>query len=123
MSSNISNKNFGFFFSVVFFILFLFFFILKKTITFLLLLSIFFLVMALALPGYLYPLNKLWESLGKILHFIFSKIIIFIFFFFIVSVLGLIMKLFGYDPFLLRKKQQTYWKKRKEEINSLVDMF
>ena len=69
--------------------------------------------MALALPGYLYPLNKLWEILGEILHFIFSKIIIFIFFFFIVSVIGLIMKLFGHDPFLFEKKTANVLEEKK----------
>lgn len=70
-----------------------------------------FLVLALALPSVLAPLNRLWTQFGLLLHKITNPIIMGLLFFVTVTPTSLIMKMMGKDP-LRRKIDRTarsYW--------------
>ncbi len=68
------------------------------------------------LPKALSPLNRIWLAIGHGLGWINAKIILGFVFFFIVTPIGLFMKLLGRD--ILQRKLShsgSYWIKRDEE--------
>jgi large-conductance mechanosensitive channel len=70
-----------------------------------------FLVVTLAKPALLQPLNKLWMRFGLLLHHIVSPIILGIVLFVVITPLGMIMRAMGKDP-MSRKFDptvSTYW--------------
>ena len=111
-----SNKKFGIFFSLIFFIIFTYFlyynyfflsfifFFLSAT-TFLL--TIFF-------PSVLTVFNKIWFRFGILLNKLISPIILGIIFYFMITPIALLTKIFGRDELRLKRKQtKTYWIERK----------
>lgn len=112
-----SNRSFGLVFSGVFFTLA--FFAWKKGSGYLttwIVFGVVMLIMALALPTYLAPLNKSWNRLGLLLHYIVTPIVMFLMFFVVFMPLGFVLRLFG--KLSLKKKFdpqiQTYWITRSE---------
>lgn len=73
-----------------------------------------FLVAALAFPGVLAPLNRLWMRFGLLLHRIVSPVVLGIMFFGVITPIGLVMRLFGKDPLRLQldKAAASYWIER-----------
>ena len=70
-----------------------------------------FLLVTLAIPDLLAPLNRAWTALGNLLHRIVSPLALGIVFFLVVTPTGLLMRLLGKDPLRLRldKAANTYW--------------
>jgi hypothetical protein len=70
-----------------------------------------FLLLALAVPRALAPLNRLWLRFGDLLHRIVSPIALAILFYGVVTPTGLLMRLFGKDPLRLRfdREAKSYW--------------
>lgn len=56
-----------------------------------------FLILALAAPAILFPLNRLWMWFGHKLFYVNNHIMLGIFFYLLMTPLGLIMRLFGRD--------------------------
>jgi hypothetical protein len=107
-----SNRNFGFVFTVAFLVIGLAPLFSEAPVRFWSLgmaLAIF--LIALASPAMLAPFNKLWGRLGLFLGRIVNPIVLGIMFFGIISPTGLIMRLFGKDPLLLRLEpsKKSYW--------------
>jgi hypothetical protein len=73
-----------------------------------------FTLVALAAPGALGPLNKVWTRLGLLLHRITSPIVLGIMFFVVVTPLGFVMRLLGKDLLRLRMERDapSYWIER-----------
>ncbi len=73
-----------------------------------------FLLLALAAPQVLMPLNRVWTRFGLLLHRIVSPVALGIMFYGAVMPTGLIMRLVGKDPLRLRldKSASSYWIKR-----------
>ena len=73
-----------------------------------------FLAVALVVPKWLAPLNRLWLKFGELLHRIVSPIILGVMFFGVITPVGLLMRLAGKD--LLRMKRDpnctSYWIRR-----------
>ena len=73
-----------------------------------------FLVVTLAAPGALGPLNRIWSAFGRVLHAVVSPIILAILFYGAITPIGLLSRLFGHDP--LRRRidpaAKTYWIER-----------
>lgn len=73
-----------------------------------------FLAVALIVPRWLAPLNRLWMKFGELLHRIVSPLILGIMFFGVITPVGLLMRLAGKD--LLRTKfdrdADSYWIRR-----------
>ena len=74
-------------------------------------LAVVFLIAALAFPGVLGPLNRLWMRFGLLLHRIVSPIVLGIMFFGVITPMGLLMRLLGKDLLRLRldKTAGSYW--------------
>lgn len=73
-----------------------------------------FLVIAVAKPNLLSPLNRLWTYFGICLNRIVNPIIMGFIFFFVVTPIGVTMRLFGKCPLDLDfdPNAQSYWIKR-----------
>ena len=72
--------------------------------------SLFFLSFSLLKPQFLHLPYLLWIKLGYILGFVNSKIIFGIIFYFVVTPIGIISRIFNYDPLKIKlnKKIDTY---------------
>ena len=106
-----SNRSFG----IVFFVVFLF--IVLYPITYKgdirvwsLTISFIFIILGLLNSKILTPLNKLWFKFGIFLGKIVSPWIMGVIFFFVVTPVGLIMRMLGKDVLNLKKnKDKSYW--------------
>jgi hypothetical protein len=72
------------------------------------------LVLALAAPRLLMPLNWIWTKLGLLLHRIVSPIFLTVLFYGCVAPVGFLMRLTGKDPLRLKYEPsaESYWLKR-----------
>jgi hypothetical protein len=52
-----------------------------------------------------------WKRFGRILGAVQAEIILFLFYFLVFTLCGLIMRLFGFDSLRIRKKHQSNWQK------------
>ena len=70
-----------------------------------------FLLVALAVPSILAPLNRLWLRFGLLLHRIVSPLVLGIMFFLVITPMGLVMRAFGKDLLRLRfdRAAASYW--------------
>jgi uncharacterized membrane protein len=75
------------------------------------------LVSAILSPNILVPIYKVWMSLAFILGSIVSRIILTILFYFLISPIGIIIKIFGNDIINLKidKERKSYWIKKDEK--------
>ena len=66
----------------------------------------------IAAPGTLGPVYRLWMIIGRALGYVNSRILLSVVFFVLVTPIGLITRLFGYDPLLLSRSKgaSTYRK-------------
>lgn len=73
-----------------------------------------FLLLALATPVILAPVNRLWMKFGELLHHIVSPVALGIVFYVAVLPTGLILRLLGKDPLRLQLNPDaaSYWIKR-----------
>ena len=73
-----------------------------------------FILAALARPGLLAPLNRLWTRFGLLLHKVVSPLIMGMLFYLTVTPIGLLMRAFGKDPLRLRPNPDaaSYWIER-----------
>ncbi len=119
-----SNLSFGIFFSIIFFFIFLFFFI-KQQIIFSYIfigMTVVFVTISFLRPKLLTPFNFVWMKLGYILGKIISPIILGLIFYFIVSPVAIISKVFGRDELNLKRKINVktswiYYKKKLSDYN------
>jgi hypothetical protein len=73
-----------------------------------------FLAVALTVPRFLRPLNRLWTEFGVMLHRVANPIVIAALFFGVVTPLAVFLRLLGKDPLRLRPDPaaSTYWIER-----------
>ncbi len=73
-----------------------------------------FALVALARPGLLAPLNRLWTRFGLLLHKVVSPLIMGMLFYLTVTPIGLLMRAMGKDPLRLRPDPDaaSYWIER-----------
>jgi len=126
MKSQSSNRSFGLLFFVVFLILALWPLKNGSNINlYFIVVSAIFLILGLINSKLLFPLNKSWIKLGEILGMIIAPIVMALVYFFILTPISLIVRLFGKDLLGLRflKKKESYWIKRKKNIGSMKKQF
>jgi len=86
-----------------------------------------FLAVALALPGLLMPLNRLWEMLGHRLGLVTNAILLGTFFYAVIMPFGLVMRAVSSDPMQPRRDRsvQSYFTavKRQASLETYSDMF
>ena len=84
-----------------------------------------FLIVALAKPAILRPLNVAWFKLGMLLGRVVAPIAMLLVFLIAVTPTGLIMRLFGKDPLRLKpsvRNQDSYWIDRSSEAAKMGSM-
>lgn len=86
--------------------------------------SILFLILGIINSKLLTPFKYLWIKLGEILGLIISPIIMSIIYFFIITPIGLFMRIIGKDILGLKfNNNKSYWVKRLSKINSMKRQF
>ena len=120
-----SNKSFGIVFAIVFFLIALWPIIKSNDIRiWSLILSVIFLILGLMNSSILTPLNKIWFKFGIFLGNIIAPIVMGIIFFFVVTPIGLIMRLLGRDLIKLKKNNEnSYWIEKKDAESSMRKQF
>jgi hypothetical protein len=124
-----SNRSFGVVFAVVFAIIGMFPLVHGGSPRiWSLVISGVFLLVALAFPLVLAPLNRQWMKLGLLLHKVVSPIVLGLLFFGVITPMGVAMRLFGKDPLRLRRDpgSASHWIERKPPgppPESLTDQF
>ena len=120
-----SNRSFG----IVFFIVFLLIATYPLTYSgeirvWSITISFTFLVLGLLNSKILTPLNKLWFKFGILLGKIVSPIIMGIIFFFVVTPIGLIIRILGKDVLNLKyNKSQSYWIEKNGPKSKMKNQF
>ena len=120
-----SNKSFGIVFFIVFIIISLYPLVNQEDIRiWSLFIALIFLILALLNSKILAPMNKIWIRFGLFLGNFISPIVMGIIFFFVVTPIGLLMRLFGKDVLNLKKnKFSTYWIKKTNQKSSMEKQF
>jgi len=119
-----SNRSFG----IVFF---LFFFILafwpllsnSQILKIPLILSIIFLLLGVFNSKILKPFNKIWVKSGLLLGSIISPIVMGLVFFFVVTPIGMLVRILKKDVMGLKRGASSYWITREDKIQSMKKQF
>ena len=120
-----SNRNFG----IVFFLVFLFIAIYPLNYSgeiriWSIIVSSIFLILGLLNSKILTPLNKLWFKFGILLGKVASPLIMGIIFFFVVTPIGLFMRLLGKDLLNLKyNNNKSYWIKKSGPKSKMKNQF
>ncbi|MDC0943359.1 SxtJ family membrane protein [Pelagibacteraceae bacterium] len=120
--NKINNRSFGILFFIIFLALGTYPFFKGNSMNFYLIsLSVPFLILGLINSKILTPINKAWLKFGEILGTIIAPIIMAIVYFFILTPVSLIVRLFGKDLLNLNfnKKLKTYWLIRNKKLGSM----
>ena len=106
-----SNRNFGIVFFILFLLIALYPSINSEGIRmWAVILSLIFLFLGLLDSKVLTPLNKIWFKFGILLGRVISPLIMGVIFFFVVTPIGLIMRILGKDVLNLKyNSNKTYW--------------
>ena len=120
-----SNKSFGIVFFLFFLIVSLYPLLKSQEIRYWsLFLSLLFLILGLLNSKLLTPLNKIWFMFGLFLGKIISPMVMGIIFFFVVTPIGIIMRLLKKDLLNLKKKDtKSYWIKRDKFESDMRNQF
>ena len=120
-----SNRSFGILFFLVFFLIGLWPLLNGDNIRiWSIVISLIFLTLGLLNSNILDPLKSNWIKLGEILGKFISPIVMALIYFFILTPLGLAIKLFGKDLLNTKySKIKSYWINRKKNVGSMKKQF
>ena len=120
-----SNRSFGIVFFIVFLVIATYPLINNGELRlWSLIISLIFLLLGLVNSKILNPLNKLWFRFGIFLGKVISPLIMGIIFFFVVTPIGLLMKLLNKDLLNLKfKNTSTYWIEKTEPKSKMKNQF
>ena len=120
-----SNRSFGILFFVVFILVALYPLVYSGEIrTWSIVLSLIFLTLGLLNSKFLTPLNKLWFKFGMLLGKIVSPLIMGAIFFFVVTPIGLLMRLLNKDLLNLKfNNNSSYWIEKTEPKSKMKNQF
>ena len=124
---NINKKN-NIIFGLIFFVLFLIigFYPLKSDgiiRIWSIILSLVFLIITIIRPNLFVFLNRLWVQFGLLIGKIISPIIMGFVFFFVVTPIGLLVRILRKDVMGLKKGESSYWINRKDKVQSMKKQF
>jgi hypothetical protein len=126
-SINIKCKNnitFGILFFVFFLIIGLYPLISNEPIRiWSIIVSLVFLTVTIIKPNLFTFLNKLWIKFGILLGKIISPIVMGLVFFFVVTPIGIFVKILKKDVMGLKRGQSSYWITREDKIQSMKKQF
>ncbi len=120
-----SNRNFGIVFFVVFLIIAIWPLLNSDPIRiWFLLIAFIFLFLGIINSKILTPLNKIWFKFGIFLGNFISPIVMAIIFFFVVTPIGILMKVFKKDLINLKKNNdKSYWIIKKDIKSKMKNQF
>ena len=121
-----SNKSFGVVFFFVFLIIAIYPLLNNDNLRiWSLIISVIFLILGIINSKILTPLNKLWFKFGIFLGMIISPVVMGIIFFFIITPIGLIMKILKKDLLNLKydKKIKSYWIEKSDLKSKMKNQF
>ena len=120
-----SNRSFGIVFFVVFLLIALYPLLKESDLRiWSLVISFIFLALGLSNSNLLTPLNKLWFKFGLFLGKIISPLIMGLIFFFVVTPIGIIMRLFKKDLLNLNfNKKESYWIEKTDPKSKMNNQF
>ena len=120
-----SNKSFGIVFFIVFFIIAIFPLLSNNEIRlWSLIISIIFLILGLLNSKLLTPLNKIWFKFGILLGKIISPLVMGLIFFFVVTPIGILMRILKKDLLNLKfNKKTTYWIEKNDPKSKMKNQF
>jgi hypothetical protein len=126
-SINIKRKNnitFGILFFIFFLIVGLYPLISNEPIRiWSIIVSLVFLTVTIIKPNLFTFLNKLWIKFGILLGKIISPIVMGLVFFFVVTPIGIFVKILKKDVMGLKRGQSSYWITREDKIQSMKKQF
>ena len=126
MQNKSSNSSFGILFFFFFLILSLWPLTKNESLNiFFVLISIVFLILGLINSKLLTPFNNIWIKLGELLGRIIAPIVMALVYFFILTPISLLVRVFGKDLLGLKflNKQKTYWINRKKDLGKMDKQF
>ena len=85
--------------------------------------SLVFLIITIIKPNLFAPLNKLWIKFGVLLGKIISPIIMGLVFFFVVTPIGILVKILKKDVMGLKRGASSYWITREDKVQSMKKQF
>lgn len=113
-----SDKNFLITISIILLIVYFIF-----NINLLIFISVFLFVIAFIKPNLMHILNYIVFRLGLLFLALVQPVILRFIYVLVFGVVALIMKLFKYDPFKLKQKNQdTFWQTRQKQVEGLEDI-
>ena len=120
-----SNRNFGIVFSIVFLLISLYPLFKSGDIrVWSLVVSFIFLILGIFNSKILSPFNKLWFKFGLLLGKFVSPLIMMIIFFFVVTPIGILMRLFRKDVLNLKfNNKETYWIEKNGPKSKMKNQF
>ena len=126
MHKKSSNRSFG----ILFFLVFLGFGLWPLTknqpVNLILIgIAIFFLILGILNAKTLSPFNNLWIKFGELLGRIIAPIVMALVYFFILTPISLLVRVFGKDLLGLKfsKKRNSYWINRKKDLGKMDKQF
>ena len=125
--TNIKKKNnitFGVIFFIFFLIVGLYPLISNEPIRFSsVIVSLVFLIITIIKPNLFTFLNKLWIKFGILIGKIISPIVMGLVFFFVVTPVGIFIKILKKDVMGLKRGASSYWITRKDKVQSMKKQF
>jgi energy-coupling factor transporter transmembrane protein EcfT len=85
--------------------------------------SLVFLIITIIKPNLFTFLNKLWIKFGILLGKIISPIVMGLVFFFVVTPIGIFVKILKKDVMGLKRGESSYWITREDKIQSMKKQF
>ena len=86
-------------------------------------LSLVFLIITIIRPNLFTSLNKLWIQFGILLGKIISPIVMGLVFFFVVTPIGILVRVLKKDVMGLKRGASTYWINREDKVQSMKKQF
>ena len=86
-------------------------------------LSLVFLIITIIRPNLFTFINKLWIQFGILLGKIISPVVMGLVFFFVVTPIGILVRIFKKDVMGLKRGANTYWINRKDKVQSMKKQF
>ena len=120
-----SNRSFGLLFFIVFLIIGLWPLKNDLELNYIFIgISIIFLILGLMNSKILTPFNKIWVKFGELLGKIIAPLVMALVYFFILTPISLIMRIFGKDLLNLKSSEESsYWIKREKNIGTMNKQF
>ena len=86
-------------------------------------LSLVFLIITIIRPNLFTFINKLWIQFGILLGKIISPVVMGLVFFFVVTPIGILVRIFKKDVMGLKRGANTYWINREDIVQSMKKQF